>query len=155
MKLVSTIKRQPAFKIVGISVRTTNQDGQAKKDIGTLFAGFLSLLMPEQIPGRLSPDIYCIYTEYESDFNGPYTCIVGCRVHSLENIPDGFVGINIAESAYRVYKSVGNLAECVADTWVQIWQSDINRKYAADFDIYGEGAMDPENAEVDIYVSII
>ena len=155
MKSVSTIKRQPAFKIIGISVRTSNEDGRAKKDIGTLFASFLSLLMPEQIPGRLSPDIYCIYTEYESDFNGPYTCIVGCRVDSLENIPDGFVGIYIAESAYRVYKSVGNLAECVEDTWMQIWQSDINRKYAADFDIYGEGAMDPENAEVDIYVSII
>jgi predicted transcriptional regulator YdeE len=155
MKSESLIKRNPAFLVIGISMRTTNEGGRAKADISALFSKFLSLQLPERIPGKISPDIYCIYTEYDSDFTAPYTCIVGCRVGSLENIPEGFIGIRIAESAYRVFKSVGNLSECVTKTWIQIWQSDINRKYAADFDVYGAGAIDPGNAEVDIYVSII
>jgi len=35
---------------------------------------------------------------------------------------------------------------------IKIWQSDIDRKYIADFDVYGEKALDSQNAEVDIYV---
>jgi len=142
------------FKIIGISVRTTNTNNQALKDIGELFGKFMGQNISEMIPNKLTDDIYCVYTEYESDFNGPYTTIIGCKVSSLNDIPAGFIGRTIPESRYQVYKSTGKLSISLGKTWEDIWSSELNRKYAVDFDIYGEKAKDFENGEVETYVSV-
>lgn len=152
--MAAIIKELKEFYIMGVSVRTSNREGKSQKDIGELFGAFFGNNMIENIPDKESNDVYCLYTEYESDYNGAYTAIIGCRVTSLENIPSGLIGKTIPKSKYLVYKSTGKLPECVGKTWRQIWQSDINRKYTADFDVYGQKAQNPENAEVETYVSI-
>ena len=38
--------------------------------------------------------------------------------------------------------------------WTKIWNSDLVRTFTADFEVYGEKAQNPENAEVDIFVAI-
>ena len=143
-----------AFHIIGISVRTTNVNNKALKDIGELFGNFVGQNMMGKIPEKMTEDIYCVYTDYESDFNGPYTAIVGCKVSSLDDIPTGFIGKTISEAKYQVYKSTGKLSISLTKTWEEIWNTDLDRRYSADFDIYGERAKDYENAEVDTYVSI-
>jgi predicted transcriptional regulator YdeE len=40
------------------------------------------------------------------------------------------------------------------DAWAQIWNSDINRRYTTDYEIYGSKSGDTENAEVDIFVAV-
>jgi predicted transcriptional regulator YdeE len=57
-------------------------------------------------------------------------------------------------SKYELYKSTGKLSISLAKTWEGIWNADINRRYSADFDIYGEKVRDYENAEVDTYVAV-
>jgi len=142
------------FHIIGISVRTTNVSNKALKDIGELFGNFVSQNMMGKIPEKITEDIYCVYTDYESDYNGPYTAIVGCKVNSLDDIPTGFIGKTIPGAKYQVYKSTGKLSISLTRTWEEIWNTDIDRRYSADFDIYGEKAKDYENAEVETYVSI-
>ena len=142
------------FKVIGISVRTTNENGQSQNDISNLWAKFIGQNLIEQIPNKDANDIYCIYADYESDFNGPYTTILGCRVNSFDTIPHGFNNWTIPKTKYQVYKSAGKLPDCVVMTWINIWQSDVERKYIADFDLYGQKAQNPEHAEVDTYVSI-
>jgi predicted transcriptional regulator YdeE len=149
-----TIVTLDAFYVIGISVRTTNMYNKALKDIGDLFGKFAGQNIMEKIPNKISEDIYCVYTDYESDFNGPYTTIVGCKVSSLIDIPTGLIGKTIAESKYEVYKSTGKLSISLAKTWEGIWSTDLNRRYSADFDIYAEKARDYENGEVDTYVAI-
>jgi len=43
----------------------------------------------------------------------------------------------------------------VIDIWKEIWDNDkeLNRKYSADFEVYGQKSQDPENAEVEIYIA--
>ena len=147
-------KKLEEFHVIGISVRTTNQDGKSQKDIGDLFGIFFRDNLIEKIPNKESNDVYCIYTKYESDFKAPYTAIIGCRVTSLETVPTGLIRITIPALKYLVFKSIGKLPESVGMTWNQIWQSAINRKYIADFDVYGQKAQNPNDAEVDTYVSI-
>ncbi|HEX3767815.1 MAG TPA: GyrI-like domain-containing protein [Puia sp.] len=143
-----------AFHIIGISVRTTNVNNKALKDIGELFGNFVSQNMMGKIPEKVTEDIYCVYTDYESDFNGPYTAIVGCKVSSLDDIPTGFIGKTIPDAKYQVYKSTGKLSVSLTKTWEEIWNTDLDRRYSADFDIYGDKAKDFENDEVDTYVAI-
>ncbi len=141
------------FSIIGIAVRTTNQNGQSQKDIFELWNRFMEQGLIAQIPNKMSSEIYCMYTEYEGDFTGAYTTILGCNVASLDIIPEGFVGKKISETAYKRYKAIGVLPDCVGKVWGEIWQSGIDRKYIADFDMYGAKSQNPQNAEVDIYVS--
>lgn len=141
------------FSIVGIAMRTTNRDGQSQKDIAGLWNRFMEQDLMARIPNRASNDIYCVYTEYESDFAGAYTTILGCKVTSLDTMPDGFVGKEIPETTYKHYRATGVIPDCVGKIWGEIWQSSIDRKYIADFDVYGEKSHNPQNAEVDIFVS--
>jgi predicted transcriptional regulator YdeE len=143
-----------AFHIIGIFVRTTNANNKALKDIGDLFGRFMGQNISDRIPDKISGDIYCVYIDYETDFNGPYTTIVGCKVSSLKEIPAGLIGKTIPGSKYQVYTSTGKLSESLAKTWEGIWNTEVDRRYSADFDIYGEKARDFENAEVDTYVAI-
>ena len=65
------------MKIIGISVLTTNQNGQAMQDIGNLWKRFFSEQILAKIPNKVSDAIYSIYTDYQKDYTEPYTCIIG------------------------------------------------------------------------------
>lgn len=143
------------FQVIGISVRTTNQDNQGAEDIGELFNKFLSENLITKIPNRVDNDIYSIYTEYESDHTGHYTTLLGCKVSSLTNIPQGMVGKSFKRGTYTTFVAKGDLSKgIVAKEWIKIWKSGIRRAYSADFEIYGEKAQNPKDAEVPIYIAI-
>ena len=65
----------PEIKLVGITARTSNaleitKDPQISTTVQRFFHDGLSA----KIPHRTNPNTtYCVYTEYESDFNGEYT----------------------------------------------------------------------------------
>ena len=143
------------FKIIGISIRTTNENNQAMNDIPALWNKFLSENLIKEIPNKLSPEIYCIYTEYEKDHTKPYTTILGCKVGNLNEIPEGMIGKEFAGGKYKKFIAKGDTTKgCVVQEWLKIWNSDLEREYTADFEVYGGNAQNPENAEVEIYVAI-
>jgi predicted transcriptional regulator YdeE len=110
----------------------------------------------EKIANRIDDTIYCVYTEYENDYTLPYTTILGCRVDNIGAIPDGFVAATIKESMFVKYVTKGNLLDgIVYDTWMKIWNSTIKRAYTSDFEVYGQQAQNPLNAEVEIFISTI
>jgi predicted transcriptional regulator YdeE len=143
------------FHIIGIAVRTTNENGQAGHDIPALWAKFMNEGILEVIPNKIDSAIYCIYTDYEKDYTKPYTTILGCKVANLTNIPEGMIGKTIENPHYKQYIAKGNMQEgIVFDTWTRIWTDNIERAYTTDFEIYGEKSQNPADAEVDIFVAI-
>jgi predicted transcriptional regulator YdeE len=143
------------FDIIGITVRTTNQNGKSSIDIPELWKKFFTEAILEKIPDKVDASIYCIYTDYEKDFTEPYTVILGCKVNGLKTIPKGMIGRTIPGGNFAKFSAKGDLTKGVVFTeWNKIWNSELNRKYTADFEVYGEKAQDPKNAEVDIFVAI-
>ena len=143
------------FSIIGISVRTTNENGQSSQDIPALWNKFMTQSIVEKIPNKIDNALYCIYTEYEKDHTKPYTTILGCMVSSLDSIPEGMTGATIEKTTYEKFTAKGNLQEgIVFNEWIKIWNSELNRSFTADFEIYGEKAQNSENAEVDIFIAI-
>lgn len=144
-----------AFSVIGISVRTTNENNQAAQDIGALWNQFISENIAEKIPNKTEKSIYSIYTEYEKDHTKPYTTLLGCRVENLSVIPNGMIGKTFDKADYTKFIAKGNLMQGVVyNEWTKIWNSDLDRTFVADFEVYGEKAQDPENAEVEIFVGI-
>ena len=145
-----------AFTVVGISVRTTNQNHKSQEDITKLWESFLLNGVVQSIKNKISDDIYCIYTDYQSDYTGEYTTLIGYKVSDTKGIPTNksLVIKDFPACKYLKYTSEGELPYVVGKTWAHIWQSNANRAYITDFDIYGEEAKDPQNAKVTTFLSI-
>lgn len=143
------------FCVLGISVRTTNENGQAGQDIPALWNKFMTEGIAEQIPNKIDNSVYCIYTDYEKDHTKPYTTILGCKVENLDTIPNGMTGKAFEEATYTKHIAKGNILQgMVFNEWTKIWNSNLDRTFTADFEVYGEKAQNPENAEVDIFIAI-
>ncbi len=143
------------FTVIGIAVRTTNENGQSTKDIGALWNKFMSEGILSQIPNKIDNTIYSIYTEYQGDHTQPYTTILGCRVESTDIIPNGMVAKTIQGGNYAKFVAKGDLTKgSVYKEWSKIWNADLDRLYTADFEVYGEKAQNPTDAEVEILVAI-
>jgi len=141
--------------VIGISMRTTNENGQAAQDIPALWNQFLSGQIASRILNKIGNDVYCIYTDYEKDHTKPYTTILGCKVSSLAVIPEGLVGKTIHTGKYFLETAKGNILQgIVFDAWVRIWNAGLPRTFTADFEVYGDKTKNPENGEVDIFIAV-
>lgn len=134
------------IKIIGITVRTTNQDQKAAQDIPVLWNKFIGQALSEKIPSKANQAIYCVYTDYEKDYTAPYTVVLGCRVTSLDEIPEGMSGITFPEEKYE--KFLAENPQTVINEWIKIWNSDLERTYKADFEVYSA------KPEVEIFIGV-
>jgi len=143
------------FNLIGISVRTSNQNGQGAKDIGALWQRFMSENLSAQIPNKLGEAIYSMYTDYEGDHTQPYTTIIGCKVKHLESIPEGMIGKTTEGGSYVKTTAKGDLMQgIVVQEWMKVWNTDLDRRYTGDFEIYDERAQNPSDAEVDLFIAV-
>lgn len=143
------------FYIIGLSVRTTVQDGKAPDDIADLWTRFFGEHVIDRIPAKVGLGIYCVYSDYESDHTRPFTATLGCRVASLQDIPEGLTGKVIDGGRYSRSTVKGRIEDGIVFLeWMKIWHYKWPRAYKADFELYSERARDAEDAEIDIFVSL-
>lgn len=90
----------------------------------------------------LNGDIYAVYFNYESDFNGDYDFLIGSKINELNDT------VKIKEGNYMVWEVKNNSPEAVGDTWGEIWNSNIERSYDTDFELYSK------NGTIKIYIGI-
>jgi len=100
------------FNVIGIPVRTTNEGGQSGKDIRVLWEKFRSEGVAEKIPHKMDNTLYSVYTDYEGDYDKPYTTILGCKVENLEEVPEGMVGKVMARQSHNANRLFGNVYVC-------------------------------------------
>ena len=144
-----------SFDVIGIKVSTKN-DGSAGKDLPMLRGKFMGAELKEKIPNKVDDTIYCLYTNYDGDHTQPYDAILGCKVSSIQDIPDGMISHTINSSKGAKFTAKGSLikAEAVINTWYEIWEADLDRSFTTDFEVYDERSNNVANAEVDIYISL-
>lgn len=151
------------IKLVGISNRTNNlieMDNQ-KAQIPKTLHDYFSNNLADTIESRKNPGVtYCVYAEYESDENGPYTYFVGEEVESFKDVSSELKTLTIPAQNYVKFNvGPGQMPNICIEAWQKIWQMSIDnfggeREYIADFEIYDERSIDPTNAIFDLYVGI-
>lgn len=144
-----------SFKIIGIAIETTNKNGKAAEDLGKLWTKFYTEDIPSKIDNKMSDEVYSIYTDYESDYTGKYTAVIGMKVNSLTEIPNGLIGREFDGGKYQKFIAKGQMPNAVVKTWEEIWKNDkkLNRIYTADFEVYGGRSQNGENSEVEIFIA--
>ncbi|MDY3317383.1 GyrI-like domain-containing protein [Bergeyella sp. RCAD1439] len=143
------------FKVIGISIRTTNKDNKSKEDLGKLWGQFYAENIFEKIPNKVSDEIFSIYTDYKSNYTEEYTTIIGVPVSTLNEIPNGLVGREFEAENFQKFVAKGEMPNAVINTWIDIWNRDeeLNRKYTYDFEVYGENSQKGQDSEVEIYIA--
>jgi predicted transcriptional regulator YdeE len=151
-----TIKK-PAVKLIGISLgfKTTNENEKAAEDCGALWQHFSGSFIAQKIKGRLNEAIYAVYYDYEGDYTKPYAYFIGCPVADDTEVPAGMETITIPEQTYEVVVAKGQMPDCIAIAWREIWKTrSIDHAYGFDFEIYGTKSKNWMDAEIDIYLSV-
>lgn len=151
---MNKVKIKP-FKVIGISVRTTNENGQAAKEIADLWNRFMNEKVLDAIPNKIDNTVYSLYTDYESDHTKPYTAILGCKVENLNTIPDGMIGKSFDGGNYVQLTAKGDLTKgLIVNEWSKIWEMDLERLFTVDFEVFGEKAQNPLDAEIDFLIAV-
>jgi len=152
---------EDGFTVIGITARTTNAkemtpDGVIGKQWMRIFQeGVLG-----KIPNKTDASIIAVYTDYATDHNGEYTYLLGARVTSDAEVPEGMAAKKISGGKFAVFTSdKGPAPQVVPATWMKINslpQDAVggDRLYRADYEIYDERTRDPQNLQVDVYVGI-
>jgi len=155
------IVEQDGFTVVGISARTNNaKEMTADGVIGKMWGRLMQEGLLAKIPNKADPNIVAVYTDYASDHNGDYTFLLGSRVTSDASVPEGMVAKKIPSGKFAVFTSdKGPAPKVVPELWMKINSLSQNavgadRAYRADFEIYDQRAMDPQNLQMDAYIGI-
>jgi len=156
------VKVQP-INLVGLSVRTNNKNEMDPRTakIGGLVAEYFQNNIQDKIPHRKKAGVTLMgYGEYDSDEHGDYTYYIGEEVNNVEKIPSEFDSIVIPAGNYQKFTTPpGKIPDVVIQAWQKIWTLDSQqlggkRKYAVDFQVHDERALDLQHAIVDIYIGI-
>jgi len=152
--MMENIRIKP-FNLVGIAIRTTNENNQAAKEIAELWQRFIGENILDRIENKVDDTIYSIYTDYEGNHTKPYTVMLGCKVNNLNEVPEGLEVKSFEGGNYIKSSAKGDLTKgLIVNHWSRIWEMDLNRAYTADFEVFGKKAQNPADAEVDFYVAI-
>ncbi|MDT0125613.1 zinc ribbon domain-containing protein [Paenibacillus sp. RRE4] len=144
----------PGKRIAGLSARTTNAiEMSGQGSIGALWGRYFA---SEHIPATEAARYGC-YTDYADGIAGEYTILVGHEVGEEERLPEGFDEVQLPPATYAVFTSrTGPMVEVVSEVWGAVWtwshQSD--RTFTGDFEYYDERSLNPEHAQVDVYIAV-
>ena len=149
-------ERKDKFKLVGLQLKgkTTNQNNQSSEDCGNLWQKFETEKIFDRIPEKLSNVIYAVYFDYEKDETNPFSYFIGCKVANDAEAPQELSELKIPTQKYLKFTAKGVMTGCITDTWKKIWDSDLNRKFGFDFEVYDERSQDWNDAEVDVFISV-
>ncbi len=142
--------------IIGIQVRTSNNNNRAAQDIGAMWNKIYQENIGGQVPQKVSSDLYAVYSHYESNFKEEYTYTLGYRVSNLDEIPEGLHGNSIEPGNYKTFLAKGTMPMPIITAWEEIWELEnkLNRSYQTDYEVYSEKANQGDQSEVPIFIGI-
>lgn len=140
--------------VVGIKIKTTNQDGKAMQDIGMTWQKLFVDGIYEKIPNKVNHKTIGLYTEYEADFTKPYVFMAGAEVSQEIRRDREIVSKIIPKGKYAKFVIIGDVQNSVGQAWQEIWNGNLKRKYTCDFEEYQNNSEDRQKQEIHIYVAI-
>ncbi|MDM5157059.1 GyrI-like domain-containing protein [Bacillus sp. DX1.1] len=153
------IVKKEAFQAIGISATTKNDIEMSNEGkIPQLWTHYCQDQITNQIPNKSKQnETLALYSNYESDETGTYMYTIGTSVSSFDVLPENMTPLTISASTYAVFTTrKGPVSEVIIEAWQDIWNwsRENKRAFTTDFELYDERAMDPNDAQVDIYIAL-
>jgi predicted transcriptional regulator YdeE len=121
----------PARRFAGLAARVNNSQPELLYDHWRRFNSDETVA---RITGKASSAVVSVYTEYESDYTGEYTLLIGYEIEADAVVPGGLRLIEAPAQKYAVILAQGPQPETVQRAWQWVWASALDRAYTVDFD---------------------
>ena len=145
--------RIEAMTIAGVSVVTDNQRGA--EDINALWERFFKEQIGQKLQDHKDNDlIYAVYSDYEGDHTKPYRLTIGYKLKSTDLALDNLHTVTTEAADYAMLSAAGEQPKALIDTWTMIWQSDLDRRFQTDLEIYGPRFFEDQVNEVLIAIGV-
>lgn len=140
--------------VVGLLIRTTNENMQSAKDIASLWQNFICEGVYKAIDNKIDQKTIGLYTDYEKDHTKPYNFMTCCEVYSINDFKAPLEAQIIKSGKYAKFSIRGHIQKDVMTAWQNIWSTNLNRTYESDFEVYHNNSEDINDQIIDIYISI-
>jgi len=126
----------PTFDVAGVSAKITGPESAAE-EINALWQSFFEQNIGQALEEmRMDDVIYALYSDYEGDHTKPYRLTIGYKVEG-KAIPEGYHMAKATGGDYAMLAAQGQQPQSLIETWEAVWQSDLDRTYDTDFEVYG------------------
>lgn len=144
-----------AFTVRGISAVIDNQDDRAAEQINTLWQSFFEQQVAQRIPNRANDVIYAVYSDYEGDHTKPYRLTIGYAAPSeAVSALTMLHAVQVGAGDYASLSARGEQPKALIETWVAVWESDLDRAFKTDFEVYGPRFFEEGVHEVLVYIGL-
>lgn len=145
------------FYVVGLHARITGNE-TASEEINALWQRFFEQQVAHDLPARKDDIIYAVYSDYEGDHTQPYCLTIGYRMQD-DWSPEGrdfaaLVPVQVQGGDYALMGAAGEQPKALIETWTAIWQSDLDRSFKTDFEVYGPRFFEEGLHEVLVAVGV-
>ena len=140
--------------VVGIKIKTTNENGKSIQDIGMTWQKLFSNGLYEKIPNKVNNKTIGLYTEYEGDYTKPYIFVAGAESSKEDENNEEIESIVIPNGKYAKFIITGDVQDSVGKAWQEIWNMNLKRNYICDFEEYQNNSSDMQKQEMHIYIGI-
>lgn len=126
------------FSVVGLSIVTDNDSGA--ESINKVWEDFFQQQVGQALEEYKDNDfIYAVYSDYEGDHTQPYRFTLGYKLKedAPDALPEGLHRVETETADYAMLSAAGEQPKALIEAWTAIWQSDLERRYTSDFEIYG------------------
>lgn len=128
------------FYVVGISSIISGND-TASEEINALWQSFFEAQIAHKLPARKDDVMYAVYSDYEGDHTKPYRLTIGYRMSDdyshVRDVVGALYALQIKGGDYAMMGASGEQPKALIETWQAVWQSDLNRSFETDFEVYG------------------
>jgi len=138
-----------AFRVIGLKYRGKNENNE----IPQLWVEFMR--HRDKIVGLSKPiTAYGICDNLDIE-SGQFDYIAGLGVDSIDEIPDGLVGVDIPAQEYAVFActlpTIADTYKRIYETWLP--QSSYKRAAGPEFELY-DMDFDPQKADSKLYLHV-
>ena len=146
------LEKIDGFSVVGLSMITSNET--ASEEINALWQNFFEQSVGQDVPNRVDDVIYAVYSDYEGDHTKPYRLTIGYKIEGAAQMKDYLYHVEVQGADYAMMGAIGEQPKALIETWTAVWQSDLNRKFETDFEVYGKRFFEEGIHEVLVCIGV-
>ena len=146
------LEKIDGFSVVGLSMITSNET--ASEEINALWQNFFEQSVGQDVPNRVDDVIYAVYSDYEGDHTKPYRLTIGYKIEGAAQMKDYLYHVEVQGADYAMMGAIGEQPKALIETWTAVWQSDLDRKFETDFEVYGKRFFEEGVHEVLVAIGV-
>ena len=146
------LEKLEGFSVVGLSIVTDNE--KASDEINALWEEFFAGNIGQKVENRADDVIYAVYSDYEGDHTKPYRLTIGYKIEGDPKIEGHLHHVMVQAADYAMMSAAGEQPKALIETWQAVWQSDLDRRFETDFEVYGKRFFEEGVHEVLVCIGV-